>query len=824
MVLKEFIAHVRKSDGEQESVKTHLEDVAVLAEKFASKVALPLSGRLIGLSHDLGKYSKAFQNYLFDITGNAGEAKQKEAENLRGKIDHAAAGAQVIWRNLHVKGPSFLFAAQILATCVASHHTGLSDFLNLQGESPFINRMMKEERVAYREEALASADCEIRTQLEQLLASTEISEELWRAAQQLRRQLDVMHAKTGLSKDDIQKARAFQIPFHLGGLVRFLFSCLVDADRVCTARFDQPYRISFEGASPDWDELVRRFEQKFQKQFQQQTEIGVLRQAISDECAAKATRPRGLFTLSVPTGGGKTLTSLRFALRHAQHHQLDRIIYVVPYTSIIEQNAQTARDYLGDEAVLEHHSNLTGDKDTWKHRILSENWDAPVVFTTSVQFLNALFSRSTQDVRRMHQLANATIIFDEIQTLPIKTVHMFNNAVHFLLNVCGTSVVSCTATQPLLDEVDVVKGSLAITSDSALIHDLTTLFKQFRRTEILDRRKKRGWQTDEVAQLAISFAQKYGSSLVIVNTKISARALYDCLANIPGIQLYHLSTNMCPAHRKQVLKDVQKQLDQPNNYPLICISTQLIEAGVDIDFGSVIRYLAGLDSIAQAGGRCNRHGKRAMSPVIIVNPAEENVQRLPDINNGKEVAHRILDEWDQKEDLMSPATIKKFFRYYFHERREEMDYPIQVGGQTVKLLDLIAGNSQAKASYEREHQQSPPLLLLQSFSIAGNEFKVIDAPSRAVLVRYGKVGAQVVDALLEALNQFVLPPDFRALLRRSQQYSVNVFPWQFEKLQHCGAIYELREESDVYCLKELYYHNQFGLSLDEVQDMEFLNV
>ncbi|PKO57596.1 MAG: CRISPR-associated helicase/endonuclease Cas3, partial [Betaproteobacteria bacterium HGW-Betaproteobacteria-18] len=329
-----------------------------------------------------------------------------------------------------------------------------------------------------------------------------------------------------------------------------------------------------------------------------------LRADISRHCLDAAPRECGIYTLTVPTGGGKTLASLRFALHHARAHDLDRVIYVIPYTSIIDQNADVVRQILepgGVEpgsVVLEHHSNLTPEKQNWRSKILSENWDAPVVYTTTVQLLETLFGAGTRGARRMHQLARAVLIFDEIQSLPVNCVHLFNNAMNFLADHCGSTAVLCTATQPLLDQVEASKGAIRILPGRELMPDKHRLFDELNRVEVLNLCKPGGWSQDETVALSREQISDSGSCLVIVNTKKAAQVLYRLCQGDIEARVFHLSTNMCPAHRKAILDTVRARLDQ--ELPTLCFSTQLIEAGVDVDFGAVIRYAAGLDSIAQA--------------------------------------------------------------------------------------------------------------------------------------------------------------------------------------------------------------------------------
>jgi CRISPR-associated endonuclease/helicase Cas3 len=354
----------------------------------------------------------------------------------------------------------------------------------------------------------------------------------------------------------------------------------------------------------------------------------------------------------------------------------------------------------GDEYpwVLEHHSNLEPENQTWHSKLAAENWDAPIVLTTMVQFLETLFSGGTRGVRRLHQLANSVIIFDEIQTLPINCTHLFCNALNFLCAYTKTTAVLCTATQPLLNKLPEQtkdKGQLQIPKENELIVDVRELFEQLKRVEISNKTKVEGWSLDEIAALALSEFDSKGNCLVIVNTKAWAQALYtQCSQTVDTNSLFHLSTNQCSAHRSGLFHSMRERL--ANNLPVLCFSTQLIEAGVDIDFASVIRFLAGLDSIAQAAGRCNRNGQfkrngRLETAIVhVVNPAKETIDQLNDIKVGQEKTRRVFSEVHGKA-LLDPEVMALYFKYYFYERTEVMIYKLdaKIIGESLFLRKLL---------------------------------------------------------------------------------------------------------------------------------------
>jgi len=414
-----YLAHYRKVDCARHSVKTHSVETSLFAKKFAGKIRLDLIGELLGLLHDLGKYSFEYQCYIKSAVGLLcpGDKQYVDAKRLKGKIDHSTAGAQWINEALRDAVKINKLASEIVALCVVSHHSGLIDVFDIAGEDKFSARLKKDFTLTHYCEAQEKIDHSILDRINELIKSEDKNN-------QLKRLIIRIHE---LFSGPIRS-------FSKTLLVRFLFSSLVDADRLSTADFENPEdaRLRYLGNYPDWQNLIDCFELI---SFEIENEVDQKRCEISSSCRQRASDKQGLYYLTVPTGGGKTFFSLRFALHHAKEHELDRIIYVIPYTSIIDQNASEVAkifDGISKEIVLEHHSNLVPEKDTYRNRILSENWDAPIVFTTSVQLLETLFGGGTRSVRRMHQLAKSVIIFDEIQTLPIKTVHMFNNAINTL--------------------------------------------------------------------------------------------------------------------------------------------------------------------------------------------------------------------------------------------------------------------------------------------------------------------------------------------------------------------------------------------------------
>jgi CRISPR-associated endonuclease/helicase Cas3 len=820
------IAHVREADGSIQWLPDHLIGVSLLTRDFARKIGLPEQGELIGLLHDLGKYSEEFQNYLksaVELLNPDEDEEFVDAKGLKGKVDHSTAGAQLVWREFSNSGQIGEIVGQILALCIASHHSGLIDCLtsdlNSLGEDSFGKRMSKLDDRTHLQEARATADEVILSRMRELIAQPSMIGGVRAAISKVVREAPERNDRNIVSQQ------------HIGLLVRILFSCLIDADRIDTADFESPKnaKLRMRGGYTAWIALIDRLE-KHLAGFEPKQPIDLLRQDIARHCLEGALRAKGIYTLTVPTGGGKTLASLRFALHHAQKHTMDRVIYVIPFTSIIDQNAEVVRSILEPQGIapgtvlLEHHSNLTAEQQTWRGKILSENWDAPVVYTTSVQFLETLFGAGTRGARRMHQLANAVLIFDEIQTLPVNCVHLFNNAINFLVEQCGSTVVLCTATQPLLNKVDANKGAIRIPDGNELMPDVKKLFDDLKRVEVLNRRKPGGWTMEEVAFLAQQETQRANSCLVIVNTKNSAQIIYQLCKQKEEAAVYHLSTNMCPAHRKAILAEVRTRLE--NHEKTLCVSTQLIEAGVDVDFGAVIRFMAGLDSIAQASGRCNRNGRSAVGFVHVVNPQDENLSMLPDISIGRDKAERVLSEYEDNPEnfdnnLIGPKALDWYYKYYFFDRAGEMVYPVseKILGHQDSLLNLMAINTHATAEHGRVNGRAPSIYLRQSFMAAARAFKAIDAPTRGVIVPFGQAGKDLIADLCGAY----MPDKEFDLLRRAQQFSVNVFPNVLEKLQTSGVVQDIRQDTGILFLTDSrYYSDEFGLSTTPAGNMELL--
>ena len=838
---RSFVAHVCRHKGvpyaKVQPLEAHLRNVADLTEVFATKAGVPRAGRLIGLLHDFGKYSNEFQNYILSAAGciKKGHSDYKGPIANKGKINHAFAGGQYIWRHFDGRVPKRA-VAQMLALCVLSHHCGLKDCITFDSKNAFVDDYMaRSEEKSHHDQCARVCDPLVAAEIEGLL-SDDLVREVFGVVQKLHRR-GVGKLPADASNDDtldIENSRDLQ----QGLLVRFLFSCLLDADRTDSAAFEDPEWVRQRCLLPrrPWDALVPRLEAALAAK-KSLHPIDRLRRDVAAHCARRAMDEQGLFTLTVSTGGGKTLASLRFALLHAQKHRLDRVIYVIPYTSIIDQNADVARTILEQgetpgSIVLEHHSNFLPDADTddedavkrWEK--LAENWEAPVIFTTMVQFLESLFGSGTGHARRMHNLARSVLVFDEVQTLPVRCLRLFCNAVDFLVGQCGASAVLCTATQPRLGHVpQPLLGSLVLEPEQEIMSDVSGLFRALRRTDFFDHCHQ-SMRAEAVAALAQKELRGNGSCLVVCNTKKMAEKLYALCPAQEGLHRYYLSTNLCPAHRMEKLDAMRKDLDAGRT--VLCISTQLIECGVDISFRSVIRLAAGLDSILQAAGRCNRHGEgeRGRVHVVRVDGDEEKLDCLRDIKDGREIFLDAVRVKFAKElaasdyDLTQPQLTKAYFDHYYDRKANVMSYADEKHGST--LVDMLGSNKDAArqglaptlGSNQSAVGKSLAPMLGQSFAAAAKHFKAIDSAAKSILVPYGE-GKHIIAALCS--TDIIWKK--RELLRKAQRYSVNVFSNIERKLHAAGALYPV-QDSGMYALKKNFYCNEMGVVEQPLANLE----
>lgn len=786
-----YIAHIRQIDGAKQSLKTHLEETARLASDNLRSLGLPTLGYLAGLLHDAGKYSDEFQEYI--KAAASGEAV------IRGKVDHSTAGGQLILaltpdtltrENRYIK-----FAAELIANAIFAHHRreGLLDFISGEqgASSPFFERSQK----VIENQQL------VRARFEEEIGSIGQLQELLLTAENELMTLAAKH------HDRIDKASQFF-------LLKSVYSALLDGDRRNTQQFESGVVENRLDASEVFTRMGEALEETFARfQNGKQTSINELRQVMADACLSAAARPTGIYKLSIPTGGGKTLSSMRFALNHALKTGKRRIIYIIPFSSIIEQNAAVFREELHDvEHILEHHANLILEEDDEgiaserKQALLQDNWDSPVIVTTMVRFLENVFASSTRNPRRIHQLLDSVLVFDEIQSLPPKCLSMFNKLITFLKEYGHTTTLLCTATQPTLEKR---KVALAVAADGEIVPDLERVSEAFERVTVVDKTKKEGWQADEIADFCRKILKKEQNLLVILNTKKAVKAVYEKLAETEE-HLFHLSTSMTPNHRTIVLERIKERLAAGKR--VICVTTPLIEAGVDVSFASVIRSVAGLDAIAQAAGRCNRHGESAtLQPVYLVNPVKEveNIDRMSEIKTKIQITKEMLRDrqyQETEESLLAPRLMEVFFEKFYRRIEEtgETEYLCNQG--RTKLFDLMMNNVDRRNFYIKMTDRKIATFQMSSPATIAKHFKVIQEEGESVLVEWGEGQKIVADLLGDEAIIFD-----RKWWQKAQRNSITLYRHQFQTLASEGLI--TRSDAGVYILIAQAYDERFGLNI-----------
>lgn len=768
----QFIAHIRSSDHRYQSVEEHLANVASLARRYGDPIGFGAHAELAGLLHDMGKLTTRFSEYI--------ENAVIHEEVSHKKIDHSTAGAKYLHERFYDGSDLQKLVIEIVGMAILSHHSGLQNFsqLDLQ-QSDYIRRVVEKDLPNYDEvKRNFEKNKDILDQVEQLVRD---------ATKELK---NFLHKIRSLGHANL----------YVSHLQKLILSILLDADRTDTRRFEENDQASLEDMysfENDYKTLMKTIRQ-FEKSAKP---INVLRSKMSTSCDVKAEKASGIYTLSVPTGGGKTYASLRYALKHACLYDKKRIIYVVPYTTILEQNAEAVRNIIGkNEIVLEHHANVVdnndSDEDYYDHpvhkkmQLARENWDYPIIFTTVVQFLDAFFQKGTRKTRRLHHLTNAIIIFDEVQSVPYHHFALFNTAVNFLHYVGNSSILLCTATQPAVDHMEY---PMRLTEPVEIVEQLDKVAHAFERVSIHLEVEKTGWSAPQLAERVREEMRHKQSALIILNTKTAVQRLYEELKEYESAAIYHLSTSMCPAHRDHVLQEIRHKLGKE---PVICISTQLIEAGVDISFETVFRSLAGLDSIAQAAGRCNRHAEAERGDVYIFKSADETLKFLPEIRIGAEVMENfILPNEEFVENLLQPKVIEHYFTYFHRQaEREIMKNP---KGLDLALIDLINGKTQMKV----------PTISRSSFKTLETYFEAIHSPTTSVLVPYDEEGK----AMIARLNEDIPLDELNRWLKQAQRYAVNLFDYEINLLEKEDLIYPLMKEG-IWAVREEGYNDQYGVS------------
>ena len=761
---------------------------------------------LAGIMHDLGKAKNDYIQYV--------EGAFRGEKVVRGSVNHTFAAVQWLLESFHTETSSVWekMTSEIISFAVGSHH-GMFDCVDLDGKSGFLYRLQKDKDELCYEET-------VQNYFEQIVEEEIVKDIFRKATEEVKRFYNVVAEEYGKNKS--------AVCFQLGMLARLVLSAVIYGDRRDTSEFMSQKKAE-EVHAMTWEDRRVYFENKL-KCLTSFSKINQVRNEISEQCVAAAGNGSGIYQLNLPTGAGKTLAAFRYALRHAEINHKKRIIFIIPLLSVLDQNVKVIRDYMPDpDAVLEHHSNVVREKDTedeldqWE--FLTESWNAPVVVSTLVQLLNILFSHRTSAVGRMQALCDSVIIIDEVQTLPKRITLMFNMALNFLQKYCNTTVILSSATQPCFEEL---KWPLHLAKEPELVHLDRQQLKVFQRSRIvIDRMHPYGMEWDECVDFCGGLMGKHTSLLVICNTKAEAKILFERIkeqAGQEGWDVYHLSTSMCQKHRLDVLEKIQEKLivlqegvrKKSDTRKVICIATQLVEAGVDFSFEGVVRVMAGVDNLAQAAGRCNRSNEYGyLGTVYLISLKNENLRMLREIKNAQISTRKVLDcmEQDDDDSIVEEEAVRKFYQYLYQETEKEIEYPVEICGERFYLAKLLANqNAYGNTGKNRTY------FFRQPFKTAGQNFKVFDEDTVDVLVPY-KEGADLIKKLRCLPESGFYSAEVKKLIHQTKQYSISIYNWQKQLLEKAGLLTTILE-ARVYILDEKAYDDELGLILMEEQPVE----
>lgn len=882
-------AHIRITDGVVETCEEHLQRTAQLCSTLLAPFGLKQTGYLMGLIHDTGKANKAFCRYLYGVVQQECKGKWNFSQEESGpelepvttlaqvnveenkntdtsenpsthlyNIDHSTYGAKILFEeseNLSLFSTAEgRCAVEWMAMAILSHHGGLNSYLNLMKsseESDFLRRIYHKPLPQYEEvKAYAFNSLIEKEKFHQLLreAVGEVIPIINNCFQEMGKR-----KKSSSSKKENLLNIKNEFYFTLGLWQKILYSALIDADRLSTACFMNNEQ---EPAIPSLAAILPKLKEKLAAKvatFSIDTAINRARHEIQEACAEKGKKEGRFIRFTAPTGSGKTLSVTRYALEQAESYGKERIVLVAPYTGIIEQHVKDLREIflkdgeLPEEILLEYHSQVQrpqameaekeGDEEqreveenekTWSY--LEERWNAPLIVTTMVQFLNTFFYGGTRSIRRLHALRNSVLIIDESQMIPLELQSLFNMAIQFLVNHCKSTVVLCTATQPPLD---LIPHSFLLEGEEVeeMLDDSKSYFQIFQRCKVEDWLPRGAMDAETLTQALLQDWTTYKEVLCIVNTTGAARTLFQKITKEKKREtgcVLHLSAKMCAAHRAKTIKKMRAILDHNRQVrdtgegeyePLLVISTQVIQAGIDVSFPLVYRSLAGLDDLAQAAGRCNRHGEREEGIVRIMKVAMENLQHLESIKKGAAIMETMLCASDEKEKelLFMPEGIKRYFdNVRNNTSKEKYDKIIRFHEIRDTLFSLLAYNGHHDQNKKECTERGHKIINRQDFKTANQCFSVIDKQDeRSVLVPYDDKGKE----LIHKIESQVPIANWRNLLKEAQRYIVSITSWEFEYLEKQKGLW-LSNQGEIYIASSRYYDKGVGLVVTDQAEIQ----
>lgn len=771
------VAHISDDgSGREESVAEHTQKVTCLCYEKGKQCELSQVMVLCGLFHDMGKNKQKFEDYI--------RSDPNTRKKLRGSVAHASTGAKYIYGLHPDTSGKIKYMIEMISYAIAAHH-GLFDCVD-SGHTDIFSKKLSQ--VDDYEEACGNAKKDYLDQYEIDKIFEEASDEfclVWNKIGHIWNRLrPLLESK---SNNDAKEMLIDCKFFLLACLQRLFLSILIDSDWEATTDFMNNVDTFSKQSKFDVKEIFRRAGENFELYMKKKKQsiissqltdkekiIFEARNALQEECKRFAKYPAGIYCLPIPTGGGKTLSSLSYALEYCKSHpETERIIYVSPYISITEQNAQVFLEAIGkDSWILEHHSAVIRNNETENEDYRTDlsskydiNWEEPFICTTFVQLMNTLFSDKKESVRRMHRLVNAVVILDEVQAMPVKCINTFNYMIHFLNVVCNTNVILCTATQPALEEAEC---PICYSEPKYMIQNRNAWYDKFDRVKICTSKMNRPYTFERLENEIAEKTEDYQSILVILNTKSAVRKLYGML-KARNIHVEYLTTNLCAEHRSDKIEAIKTALSDKQE-KIVVVSTNLIEAGVDISFACVYRSMAGLDSLAQAAGRCNRNGELEYGMVYPIILEGENSGNMEELQQNARTAEHVIDTYnksEKSESILTSGWMDEYYKEVYLHFSGRMNFPVKKSGTNIVKLLARGFSPEENKNY-----------MNQAYKTAGQAYKVIDDGSFGVIVPY-KEGAGIIESIRKASNT----ADIKDYIRKAQRYTVNVRESQIRKLE-----------------------------------------
>ena len=776
-----YLAH--KENEKKQELTVHLLEAGQYAQSEGEKIGIGTLATLCLQLHDAGKFSTEFQAYI----------KQEDDLPKRGAVNHSSAGAELLMQEFknspYHSVQDMRLLIELISYTITAHH-GIYDCIDEDGEDKFEVRLNVVEKEKLDEIA--------RLWFEEMHFTKDMLCSQMRKAYGEFITAFLKPLKQICQNGQTEGTERF---FYMSCMERLLLSLQIDSDWTDTARAMGDSMLDdnmdtanvYQKALKNYQQYMDKLETEAKKSLrtEKQKQIFELRKKIREECMNFSETSYGIYRLSLPTGAGKTLASLGYALKVAAKRktsEVSHIFYISPYISITEQSTEVIKKAVrNEEWVMEHHSNVSNSDEQEKQ--IDTAWKEPIICTTMIQFLYTLFSQKNKSIRRFHQLKNSVIIVDEAQALPVQTIHTFNLMMNFLCYVCHATIILCTATQPQLASGN-IKRKILYTAPKDMVTGVCDIFQRFQRTNISFEINEPD-TFESLGEKIFNDFQKERTILLILNKKETVGAFFDYIkAELKDVKIFYLTTNLCPEHRSDQLESIKNYLKNSTEKVLI-ISTNLIEAGVDLSVNHVYRSLAGLDSIAQAAGRCNRNGEMEQGRVTVIQLVGDEFEVIRIAQKKTEEVCEKYNQSNSMESIIFPEWMDWYYEIYYKKVNNKMDYDIGKGETIYKLLS-------SGFPGERKH------LVRQAFETAGEKYRPIQEEGKTVIVPY-KDGMDILEKLEMAQNM----SERKRLLRKIQRYTVSVYENKLKECLQNGVIEESRFLPDVYVAKN--YDMEKGL-------------